>query len=275
MLRYFSYGQREFLNTPLLRRLNWEFYATLKGKCAPVFPKGKKYPLAPTTLWLFRPRVAYGWSGKGVVTRAAFHYPSVPIELEQAMGENQFLTSKLLPEDVERISQLAERLNHHYHNPCHYSHLAFEAALAELSLFLLKNFESPTRVPLNFLPADRVNRALNWYAVHIMENPTVEQVAAAVNMSAGHLRRTFQGVRNQSPHEALRECQIKRACDLLTTTPDTLDHIAGQCGFQSVTDFIRVFNSFMGVSPNTWRRQEVVSQTHARPHRKPARKCSK
>jgi AraC family transcriptional regulator len=275
MLRYFSYGQRQFLNPPFLRRFNWEFYAILKGKCAPALPKGEELPLEPRTLWVFRPRVAYGWKGEGTVTRAAFHYPSVPHELEHAMGEKQFLNVKLQPDEVTRISQLAESLKTHYENPCNYSHLAFEAALAELSLFLLKNFESAKRVPLNFLPADRVNRALNWYAVHIMENPTVEQVAAAVNMSAGHLRRTFQSVRNQSPHEALRECQIKRACDLLSTTPDTLDQISGQCGFQSVTHFIRVFNSLMGVSPNTWRRQEVISQTPARSKRKSSKRRSK
>ena len=256
MLRYLSYGPRNFTSpVGVIERLNWEFYAILDGVCAPVFPSGPPLPMKTRRLWGFRPRVRYGWRGRGKGVRAAFHFPSVPPELDQALGEDPYLSVDLEEHEARRVADLACSLKQHYEKPHQYSHLASDAALLELSLILLKDFSKNNQIPLHLLDAGRVDRALTWYAIHMEENPTVEAVAAATSVSAGHLRRTFKSVKGKSPHAVFREVQIKRACDLLTTTSDTLDRIGIQCGFQSVTDFIRVFQSSMGTSPNTWRRK--------------------
>lgn len=257
MLRYLASGPRNFTTSPvpLFERMNWEFYAVLRGCAAPFFREGETPELRVRTLWLLPPRIRYGWKGDGKSCyRAAFHFSKIPLEIEQAMGKQNFLSVRLGDKEGEEIKSMAKSLLPHYRKPHQFSALHCERVLLSLSLMIARDLTPRTTLPLHQRDEVKLERAIAWYSVHLSSNPTVDQVAAAVHMSGTNFRIICRKVRGMSPHKILREIQMKRACEVLANTTSTLDQVAPQCGFQSVESFCRVFRKEMGVTADVWRR---------------------
>src|SRR5262245_53295615 len=66
MLRYLGVGPRQFGLYPLkpLARMNWEFFAVVKGRCAPL-GRGDAPSLASQMLWVTAPGSSHTWAGDG------------------------------------------------------------------------------------------------------------------------------------------------------------------------------------------------------------------
>ena len=180
--------------------------------------------------------------------------------MTEAFGDQPFLAVSLLDDEINRIKTMATNLTPHWEHPTQVSHLYYERALIDLSLIALKDHADSRQIPLHRHASERVERAIAWYVVNMARNPTVDEVALALHMSPTHLRRLFKEVKNQSPHKVFRELKIKRATELLGNTLETIEEIASRCGFQSTTDFSRVFRLEMEVSPNRWRRETVPEE---------------
>lgn len=256
MLRYLAHGLRDFVNDPVppCPRLNWEFYAVTQGKCAPVIPGHKPLPLRSNVLWLCAPNLLYGWRGEKPCYRYAFHFATVVPEVKEVLRDNSLYAVDLSRDEILRIKQLANDLEPHFKSPHGLSHLHFEYASMTLSLIILKNEKPKKDIPLHLIAEERVQRVLSWYSINMARNPTVDEVAEAINMTASNLRRMTQKARKTTPHKLFRELQIKRATNLLANTPATLQEVAKQCGFNYVEDFYRVFRQEVGTSPDGWRR---------------------
>src|SRR5262245_14386269 len=67
MLRYLGSGPRQFGLYPLKRiaRMNWEFFAVVKGCCAPILSSEETPPLLARTLWVSAPGSMHTWAGDG------------------------------------------------------------------------------------------------------------------------------------------------------------------------------------------------------------------
>ena len=98
------------------------------------------------------------------------------------------------------------------------------------------------------------------YAKGILHDELVLRVtklaraAAEAHISVSHLRRLFQIYFRKSPKFVFDNLRFEVASTLLATSTATLDDIASQTGFRSVTDFCRVFKKRYGHPPNEWRR---------------------
>jgi len=278
MLRYMARGPRNFLDSPVppMPRLNWEFYVVTGGHCGPLLPAEKSPNLRTRTMWILPPHTVYGWRGDGrPCDRVVFHFGMVAPDLVEILSGKKFLAVPLDADEIARIYQLADDVMPHLEHPHQFSHLLFERAALDLTIIAVKNQPTRSEIPLHRLASERVERALAWYLVNMARNPTVAEVANTVNVTPTHLRRLFRTVRHCSPHRAFRELQLQRATSLLTTTSLTLDQIASQCGFCSITDFSRVFHKEMNTTADQWRRH-IVKQEKNEPkngkssRRKPA-----
>jgi AraC-like DNA-binding protein len=263
MLRYLAAGPRNFVTEPVPpteERLNWEFYCVAEGQAAPYFTSGKNPPLRCTSLWLLPPRLRYGWRGdeKGCY-RICFHFTQIPEELSLALGDLPYLVEEMEPRKICHIIELARELEPHWKRPHSFSHLSYDKTLLDLAIMILDKQPKRRDVPLEMLPAERVERAIAWFNFNMFRNPTVDEVASALHMTGTHLRRTFKAIRKKTPHEIFREMQVKRACGLLASTQLTQEEIARQCGFKSVTDFSRVFRCVIGTPADKWRKEVTAT----------------
>ncbi len=258
MLRYLGYGQKDLSEDPVqpMTRFNWEFYANLSGALRPTSDTGLQVDYTTTpTLWLFAPERVHGWQSRRRVDRLVLHFSSIPDVIREACVATGSLSMPLNTEDVALLRRMGNDLKPHYRSPTPESLLLFDRALIDLSLLFLRGRDFGAALPLETVAVERVQRAVEWYLSHLHQRPTLFSLADAVHISPAHLRRQFRLVYNKSPHLVLTNLRLERAAQLLATTDNTLDVVARSSGFNSASDFCRVFKQRFDVYPNEWRTQ--------------------
>lgn len=258
MLRYLAYGPKDLDAAPVppMTRFNWEFYASLRGPLRPTTESVMQFAVETTpTLWLFPPDKVHGWQSKRRIDRIVLHFSSVPDVIREACAGPGFLKTSLDPDDVAALRRMGDELKSHYRSPTPASLLLFDRALIDLSLLFLRGREFTAALPLETVAVERVQRAVEWYLSHLHQRPTLDALADAVHISTAHLRRQFRLVYGRSPHLVLTNLRLERAAQLLATTDNTLEVVARSSGFNSASDFCRVFKHRFDVYPNEWRTQ--------------------
>lgn len=258
MLRYLAYGQKDLSVQPIdpMTRFNWEFYAVLSGSLRPTGGAGEQAPYSTTpTLWVFPPDRAHGWQSRRRVDRIVMHFSSVPDVIREACTATGSLSTSLTADDVAMLRRMGNELKQHYRSPTPESLLRFDRALIDLSLLFLRGRDFGAALPLETVAVERVQRAIEWYLSHLHQRPTLFSLADAVHISTAHLRRQFRLVYRKSPHLVLTSLRLERAAQLLATTDNTLEVVARGSGFNSASDFCRVFKHHFDVYPNEWRTQ--------------------
>lgn len=262
MLRYFAHGPRR-LSARLQPnwRTNWEFYAVLDGRAAPVFTTDDQPPLREKTLWVFAPDCCHGWISRPdrAFTRLALHFGTVPAPLEAFVrARGGHATLPLAPDDLVFLGTIAAELAPHYAHPTNLSPLHAERRLLDLSLLLLRHGDTPLAPILPDLAASKVQQALAWFDRHVTRNPSVKEVADAIHVCPSHLRRLFWRVRQSSPKAAFAKIRLDHARDLMGRTALTLDEIARRAGFASPSHLCREFKAHHGYTPTVWRKKIVL-----------------
>jgi AraC-like DNA-binding protein len=82
---------------------------------------------------------------------------------------------------------------------------------------------------------------------------SLTQVAKAVNISPNHLSEKFKQVTGINFVEYIARTRFEKACGLLHDPKLRVSEIAFAVGFQSLSQFNRVFKKFSGKSPTDYR----------------------
>src|SRR5213593_1561070 len=85
------------------------------------------------------------------------------------------------------------------------------------------------------------------------EELSLKQVAKAVNISANHLSEKFKEVTGVNFVEYIARIRFKNACELLRNPNLRISEIAFAVGFQSLSQFNRVFKKLARKSPSRFR----------------------
>lgn len=265
MIRFHACGYRDFRKhpVPVDERMNWEIYAVTDGEMAPVLSDREDVPLESEYIWVMPPGLSYGWRcGNEPAMRYVVHFTSIPAALKQVIDERGYFGRKLDKDELPKVDKLYRWIEQNalkYEPMCE---LELEKAAIDYALLILRGMKLENSIPLGKIDENRIESVMVWYREHMSECPTIDAAASAINLSAGHLRRTFQRVRGCSPHEAFMNLRLDRVKELLGSTSEDLLQVGRQCGFRSDSDFCRVFSKYTGISPHKWRihitRQEAA-----------------
>ena len=89
---------------------------------------------------------------------------------------------------------------------------------------------------------------------------TLESIAESLYISKSYLCRIFRRVTGESFGDYLRRVRLEQACRLLRETELTAEQIVYACGLRDVPTFYRQVKSHVGMTPNTYRREEAPSE---------------
>ncbi|MEP6817122.1 MAG: helix-turn-helix domain-containing protein [Marmoricola sp.] len=95
---------------------------------------------------------------------------------------------------------------------------------------------------------------LDWGRAHLELPLTVDDLAARAGMSPRTFARQFLAVTGTTPLQWLLAERVSRAQELLETTGETVDRIAGACGFGSAQRLRHHFTRTHQVTPHEYRR---------------------
>lgn len=99
----------------------------------------------------------------------------------------------------------------------------------------------------------QARRAIEYLDVHFARQVTLDELAAAVGLSAFHFARSFARTVGQPPHRFQQALRLEHAVRLLADPRLSIAEIADQIGFTSPQAFTRMFRRRMGVAPSHYR----------------------
>ena len=105
-------------------------------------------------------------------------------------------------------------------------------------------------------------KARKLIAKYSREELSLSKVAKMVNMSANHLSENFKQVTGINFVEYVAHTRFKTACDLLQNPRLSVSEVAFAAGFQSLSQFNRVFKRFSGKSPTQCRAAKGIAGRH-------------
>ncbi len=101
-----------------------------------------------------------------------------------------------------------------------------------------------------------LNHALRYLYAHFRENPTVGEVAKLSGYTPNYFSKLFVEATGKPYSEYLNRLKVNLAKTLLEATSQTVSEIAFSCGFNSLSNFYRVFQQLVGCSPLEYRKSE-------------------
>jgi AraC-like DNA-binding protein len=101
-------------------------------------------------------------------------------------------------------------------------------------------------------------KARKYIEEHSGEELSLSKVAKVVNMNANYLSENFKQVTGINFVEYVARTRFANACDLLRNPNLNISEIAFATGFQSLSQFNRVFKRLSGKSPTEYREDESV-----------------
>jgi AraC-like DNA-binding protein/ligand-binding sensor protein len=131
----------------------------------------------------------------------------------------------------------------------------YEAMLRLLTVFAqhLASLSNQLMVAAEPVESPLVSRARLYITEHQHEEVSLRQVAAAVNTSAFHFCKVFKQATGLTFTDYLARVRIEKVKNLLLNPHKRISEVAYETGFQSLSQFNRVFRRVTGRSPTVWR----------------------
>lgn len=170
------------------------------------------------------------------------------IEVDAACIEvsNRFAVADL---QIQQLSHLllaeleAERLG---------NRLYAESLTNALAVHLIREYSTIQKTIRQYsggLSKARLQQAIAYIQEHLDQDLSLDQIAAAINLSAYHFSRLFKQSTGLAPHQYQIRCRVERAKELLQASEMTIADIATQVGFYDQSHLSRHFKRIIGVSP--------------------------
>ena len=131
----------------------------------------------------------------------------------------------------------------------------YEAVLRLLTIFAqhLASFSNQLMVAAERVESPLAARAKLYITDHQHEEISLGQVAAAVNTSAFYFCKMFKQATGLTFTDYLARVRVEKVKNLLLNPHKRISEAAYEAGFQSLSQFNRVFRRVTGQAPTVWR----------------------
>lgn len=140
--------------------------------------------------------------------------------------------------------------------------LHYILALKIQELFLLLLASGAAAQLRVFLPALAHGAPLDLDLIvrqHVFEPVTIPELARLAGRSLASFRRDFESRYQMPPHRWISAQRLQQARLLVRTTPKSIAVIADECGYESVSHFIRRYKKEFGQTPASSRSQKATN----------------
>jgi AraC-like DNA-binding protein len=131
----------------------------------------------------------------------------------------------------------------------------FDSILRLLTIFAqhLSTLSNQVIVQEATAESPQVSKARTFIADHQAEELSLSQVASAVNMSAFYFCKTFKKTTGMTFTDYLARVRVEKVKNLLLNPHKRVSEAAYEAGFQSLSQFNRVFRRVAGEAPTIYR----------------------
>ena len=132
---------------------------------------------------------------------------------------------------------------------------AIRDSLTRMILCIAQNMNAPGDSDMPHLAEVRIKDMLGWIDRNLKDEITVSCIAGSANICVRECQRIFSQYVHYRPMEYVQRRRITLAAELLRTTHRQVTDIALECGFSSVSYFIKQFKNIVGCTPTGYRKK--------------------
>jgi AraC-like DNA-binding protein len=126
-----------------------------------------------------------------------------------------------------------------------------ELAISDRRILVSNQYDSQMVVRTS--KSRRIAMVCDYIEHNYAKTVNLSDVASLVNMSESAFSHFFKKRTNQSFKDYLINVRISHACQLLTKTTNSVSEICFACGFNNLSNFMRVFKRKKGNTPSDYR----------------------
>ena len=106
---------------------------------------------------------------------------------------------------------------------------------------------------ISFFTRKKIEETITYIEKNYSEEISRGSLAKLMNMNSDYLGRMFKKLTEKNIADFINECRLKKACELLINSDDTIADIAFSVGFESLPTFYRVFKKMINEAPVNYR----------------------
>lgn len=157
---------------------------------------------------------------------------------------------KILEEDIDT---LRSEWKQPYLDASHATTLLLQLTLLHINRYCLPLVAEPDA--LQDSQPDWFRNALSYINEHLYQTLDLGVLARRAAVSPAHFSRVFKQRIGMNATDYISTKRIFAAKDFLLQTNDTIEHIAADCGFESMPHFYRTFKKYTNMTPAAYRKR--------------------
>ncbi|MBQ8849599.1 MAG: AraC family transcriptional regulator [Clostridia bacterium] len=176
----------------------------------------------------------------------------------------------------EKLSQLIKMAINEVSNHESGYELALRGCISLIYTDILRNLsedEELTAIQTETKKAnlDLIYKALAYIDDHYSEQISMQQLSKECNVNYYHFSRLFQQYTGQGFRDYLMKFRLNKATRMLLQTNDSITNIAMDCGFETISYFIKKFQEHTGMTPKNFRKQYFENEEYPDPTKNKAK----
>jgi len=173
--------------------------------------------------------------------------PIKQLLLESQRGLTFSLETKL--HIKEKIIQLTKMQG--FHTVMEFLSILYDLSTSERHVLVSNIFD--TNDTIRTSKSRRIAKACSYIEENLENSIKLSDVAALVSMSESAFSHFFKKKTNCTFIDYVTNLRIAKACQMLSETSHTVAEICYTCGFNNISNFIRIFKKKKSMTPNEYR----------------------
>ena len=224
----------------------------LGGRAEYRFFTGERFNIKEGDVLFLSPYTAYS-----IITEKEFKHYTVNFDIH---GESSNLDSLTQPyyllqeKNMEQIERLFKKLIGIWDlKKAGYNMRATGCLYELIDIFYFDYF-----IRHNAVSYQRLIPAKEYIEQHFDQSITLEHLAFLSSMSVTNFRREWKKLHTETPLQYRDSIRIHYAKEYLNSGYYTISEIAGKCGFEDVSYFVRFFKKQTGLTPGEFKKKFVI-----------------
>lgn len=170
------------------------------------------------------------------------------------------ITPEDFPSIHSRIKQLLIEIKDEYLiSSCSFTEIFIYSKVLEIATLIGRNYMRNTQNQENNILGkqeeymEKFIEICDYIGAHCSEDLNLETISHMSGFSKFHFSRLFKQFTNVSFYKYVNQKRISKAAELLTEPKNSITDIATNCGFSSISSFIRMFKIIKGCTPTEFR----------------------
>ncbi len=240
--------------------LHWhdcfEIELMLRGSAVQVL-NGQRYEMQPGDIYLLNPTDFHSIETEGAVVYNIMFSEEMLDEdvLQKILSIDKNIIFRLSQRELHTTEFLISQMLYEFENTASYSDSMIKNLMECLFIMILRKCDLSDKgngVGEN----DAIRKSVLYLHSRFRENPTLEHMASVAGLNKNYFSGLFHESTGKTYKEYLNSLKLEHAKKLVLTSNIPVTEICFASGFNSLTNFLRVFKEAYNVSPTAMRKRK-------------------